>query len=313
MRPQTEIFENNGIPTIDAYAVLRKNAGLVPIFQPVAANVLDPMFPPDYLQPEAMRALTAAFAPLTAFGTVFDPKPYTPRATAQVKYVVDGSVTQTNGTNFQPAGGSQITPLEVAVSHYNQPFSVNSQEYSGGLRLQDLFLPNALKFAAKLVSVVAAQFTAANFPTDPVTAAAFTLSDAATAFAKIKKSPVKNLILDSEAFARLSHSAGGKGFQSGEAAHGWNGIFEQSDWTTAGAGVYGFAATPSAVCIVTGFLEAMPTFLVRQTFVAIPGLGVPVQFGYWFDTATRTQWASFDAVLGAAPADPAAGVLITTP
>lgn len=308
------IYEINGIATQDAFAALRdsKYMGLANIFEPQASNNFSVSFPPEFLQPEAMSKLQAAFAPLTAFGTVFDPAPFNPLAKNRVRYVKDGAVTQLNPTNFQASSGSEMDGLQVVVNHFNTAFCVTQAELSAGLRLQDLFAPSAQIHANTLVGEVMKLLTPENFDEDPIVAAAFGVSDAAAAFPRLKKSPVKNLILESSPFAAISHQ-GGKGFQSGEAAFGWSGIFEHGDWSLAGEKVNGFAGAPNAITIVSGFLEYFTSPLMKTSVFAIPGLKVPVHFNEWFDAGTRTQWASFDSVLGCAPADTAAGVLIKTP
>jgi hypothetical protein len=283
-------------------------AGIAPF--PVAGNTFT-SFPPDVLQPAAIEALVGAFAPLAAFTRIFDPEPYIPGARNQVKFVSSGSSTITNPSNFQ-VGNMTIDAAPISVDQFSQPWAVPSNDYAKGLRPADGLKENALVLAATLWGKVAALLKAANYTNSPIIgpAAAFGLNEANAAYRSIRKSDSKNLILDSQLFGNIAHTAGGHITKTGSPGHGWSGIFDTSDFSLAGTNVVGLACAPNAVIIVTGLLEYPVT--VRTSFLTLPGLRIPIALNEWFDTGTRTFWSSLDCVLGVAVGDLAAGTLIAT-
>jgi len=282
-------------------------AGVYDITRPMNANTFISV--PDVLQPKAVSVLLNSFAPIKSFVTVFEPNPITPRSQNQIKFVTTASSTQSNPTNFQ-TGGSTINSIAVPVTHYSQPWSVTNKEYNGGLRVEDLFEENALALATTIAGALAANFTTTNFTATPIAtpATSFSLSNAATAFAAIKKSPIRSLILDGEFYANLSHVAG---FEP-DTTYGWTNIFEQSaGWSSAGTNVRGIATAPQAIMVVTGLMRPILTNNVKQTYISLGDIGIVVEYNRWMDVNTRTYWASLDVIFGSAPVDNSAAVLIT--
>lgn len=276
----------------------------------VALNNFAAAATPDYLQGESLTQFLHCFAPLRAFNSVYDPAPYATKAKNIIKYVDAGSATLVDATNFQQ-GGSDIGAVECLVNHYSQPWPVSTKDLQSGIRERDLFLANAQELADTLTEKWASLLTAANFPNIPVITASFGISDAATAYGALKG--VKSLILDSPQFGLMSHLST-KAFQSGDAAHGWQGIHEcSSGWSAADPKVHGVALAKPAIVLVTGFLAEIPFSNVQRTQIGIPGLDLVVDHFRWFDQPTRTIWNSLDCIFGPAKADPTAAVLIKTP
>jgi hypothetical protein len=297
------------LTTLDVHAALKKlPAGVYDVNRASvqAANTF--VTAPDFLQPAAISKAVDVLAPLRSYTLTFDPAPFSPEVTNQIKLVKTASATQTNPTNYQ-VGGSTVDAVAVTVTHFNQPFSVSNKEYNGGLRIDDLLSENLLTLCQTIAGTVCSTMTAANFPATAVTVAesSFSLANAATAFATIAKCRPKNLILNSGAFSNISHT---NGF-SDSVRFGWDGIHEQSaGWGSADAGVYGFACGPQAIAVVSGILLPQVSPLVRTRYIGLGDLGIVVEYHVWFDASTRTYWGSLDVVLGAEAADGTAGVLI---
>jgi len=291
----------------DVHNILKRRGGVLP----VAGNTL--LSVPDYLQGPSLSAFQDCFAPLRAFTSVWDPQPYSPRSKSILKYIARGSATLVDETaNFQQ-GGSEVAPIECAVSHYSQPWPLSNADLHSGLRQADLFFANAQELAKTLMAKFTTLLTVANFPAAPVTAlpAAFNLSDAARAYGAIKG--FKSLVLDADYFASLSHGSP-RGFQSGEAVHGWQGIHEQSSgWASAGPKVRGVALAKPAIILVTGYLEAVLASNIERTLIGLPGMDLAIELNSWFAQGTRTAWRSLDCIFGVAKGDGNAAVLVKEP
>ena len=67
------------------------------------------------------------------------------------------------------------------------------------------------------------------------------------------------------------------------------------------SGIYAVVATPEAICgVVKPPLQAAlyPAVEVRVVTLPVPGLNIPVVVCSWYDRATRTGWASAEALAG---------------
>lgn len=266
----------------------------------------------DKLEVAAMTVLGDQFAPLSAFAREFSPDELKPLATVQVKLVTASDVAQTNPTNFESNGDSTISNVAIVPVHVCQSFQISNSDLQSGLRLADLTEINAKAFAAKLLDLAFAVVTEENFGAAVVTsaAAAFDWPDIPALWASLKKSDKKTLVLDSEFFARLLNKPsffqtigpGPGGFKT----FGLDGVYSCSRFTAAGPGVSGFICHPNAVAVVSG-TPLVPAGggagLGRQQYT-LPGLNLTVVTHQWISLATRTLWASYDAIFGAAVGDP---------
>jgi hypothetical protein len=269
--------------------------------------------PPDKLVDEALASAGGSFALFSACTNVRDSDATKPLSRELVKYynAILGTV-QTNPTNFETGDGN-IAGLPVAMNHYSLSFNVSDSDAQGGLKIGDLLVKNMSAFAASLASQVTALCTPTNFPNAPLTGAAtsFDTATAGVAFGSIANAPQKFLILDSPWFGNLNASAGAKGFQSGDAALGFAGIYDNSvGWASAGPNVHGLALGKSAIVIVNGQLAYGRTGgVISRRFITLP-CGLSCEINFWFQTATRSYWCSLDCVLGCAVADSTVGTLI---
>jgi hypothetical protein len=271
----------------------------------------------------AVTDLQNRWGMLRAFALEKSTDQYKPLASGYLKHTTVGSTTQTDATNFE-TGNNTIAPLGPVTMHaYTQSFSVSNSDLNSGLRMQDLVTINSANFANKVIEAATAPLTSGNFTVGLISgAASFGFSDLATLQALLKKSPIKNLVLDGSYVARISNSPGffqKSGVVGGSAnawqAFGWDNISENSDWTGAGANVQGFACHPQAIIGVMGLPlvpNNIPGGILNQQTVTIPGLEISIAVFSWFNPATRTMWTSFDMVAGFLAGDTTAGYLITS-
>lgn len=200
----------------------------------------------------------------------------------------------------------------------SQPFHVDNFDLQGGLRLENLVEIHARKFAASLLDVVFALITTGNFGAPIVTSAAasFAWQDLAPLFAALKKSDKKNLVVETEYYARLANQpnlfqvVGGD--SNGARAFGLDGIYSCSKFDACGAGIVGFMSNPQALAVGIG-LPMVPAHApgLETGTLELPGLGIRVQTNRWASVATRSSWCSFDVCFGAAVADNTALKLIS--
>lgn len=297
----------NGHYKTDLVKALKDTGAVMPLVQ--AGNTFPAV--PNWLEPEAVSNIQSCFAPLRAFGTVFDSTPYAPNAKRIVKLVQTASDTIVDGTNFQ-VGGSNVDGLEVTVNHYSQPWTVSNKDLNSGIRERDLLLKNAEELSNTLSEALGFWLSTAVFTATPVTVAgaAFGLGDAASLYGRIPGNR-KALVLHPTNFGMMAGQSP-TGFLSGAAVHGWkNGIHELSaGWS---GKVRGIGCTPEALVIVTGLLVESPYGNVQRRLIGLPGLDIVLEWSRWFSTTDRQMWNSLDVVAGFTVGLPGDGVLIVEP
>ncbi len=288
---------------------------------PAAANTYSSTLVTAFLASGATTILQKRLAALTAYTRDFGTDRYKPLATGQLKKVTAGSTTLTNATNFE-AGDSVVTNVPVTVAQYTQSFQVSNSDLNSGLRMEDIAKVNANLFGNKLTQIATAPITEANFANYAggsyvQTPAAFGWGDMAQIWGAIKHANFKHAILDGEFMANLNNTPGSfqnSGINGSEAnAFGWDGIHLNTEWTGAGAGCRGFACDPQAIGVCSGLpvsLAAQGAQNITETTFALPGIGLTIAVYSWFSLSSRTLWASYDVMLGAAALDTTAGVFI---
>lgn len=288
---------------------------------PLAANTYSATLVTSFLMDGSLTPLQNMWAPLRAFALEFSPDPYKPLATGVLKNPTAGGSAQTDATNFE-SGNSTVGPLSVTMHQYTVSFQVSNSDLNSGLRMQDLVTINSANFANKVTEVATAPITVANFTGTAITqpAAAFGFSDLATLQGLLKKSPIKNVILDGTYIANIANTpaffqqAGVVGgATTAWRAFGWDLIAQNSDWTGAGTNVQGFACNPQAIVGITGLPLNPPNIpggILQQSSMTIPGLETSIAVYSWFNTATRTMWASYDIMLGVVLGDATAGYIV---
>jgi hypothetical protein len=271
----------------------------------------------EKLEETAVTILSDTLAPLNSFAKQFGVDAYKPLAPVEVKFTTVADDTLTDPSDFETGGDSTVTNVQVVPHHLCQNFHVTSAELNSGMRLADILTKNARKFGETLLDAAFDPITTSNFATACTrSASAFAFSDMATARGLLKKSPVKNAVLDGEYFARLSNTPvfyqkapteSGAGWQ----VFGWNGIYECSRWSGAGANIRGFFCGETAIGCLAGLplIPALARNLETKTFT-VPGLDLTVQINTWFALSSRTLWASLDCMFGASLLDATCGFLL---
>lgn len=284
------------------------------------ANTVGATLVTAFLAEGSVTPLQNILAPLAAFTRDFSMDPYKPRASVEVKYISAGSapIAIVQGTSFEQ-GDATFAAKEIVVNQYAQNFQINNFDLQGGMRLADLMEINAAIIGNKIIELATAPITTANFP-NPITSApgAFGWSDMAGAWALLKKANKKSAILDGEYIGMLLNTP--TLFQQGLAGnptdnairYGWNGVYLNTDWTGAEAGVRGFFCAPQAIGVVAGMPLEIPqggAVLASATFT-VPGVGLTIATHNWISLATRTMWQSYDVMFGASLLDPTAGIIL---
>ena len=287
------------------------------------ANTYSSSLVTQFLLDGAVTQLQNKLAMLKAFTRDFSTDAYKPLATAQLKYVTGGSTTLTNPTNFE-SGDSTVSNVAITVNHYAQPFHVSDSELNSGLRMENLVNVNSRALASKIIEVCTTPITAANFTGAPLTstAANFGFSSLQTLWGQLQKANTKNIVLDGTFMAKLLNNptyyqqVGDFKTSSAVSAFGWDLIALNSDWTAADAKTVGFACDPQSIGVVGGLPlspQAASSQVLSVSTETIPDVGLSISTFRWTSLATRTEWLSYELMIGAAKLDGTAGILIQTP
>ena len=289
----------------------------------------------NFLIMGAIIKLGPQVAALKAFCRDSQVDPYKPLSAGVRKFnytLQDGSDVMTDATDFTGTGttsDSQVDGVDINVHQYTVPLHLTNAQLNSGIRMADLIEAKLNSLKSKIAQVVTAPMTVANFGTEPgVTGGilpllsapdAFGFSDTAILQAALKKSGIKNLLLDGEFIARLANSPGFfqatgvvGGMEGAWKAFGWDLIAMLTDWTGADPNIRGFACNPQAIGIIAGLpLSPVEGQNVIQTGSAIlPGPDIAVATYLWMDANARTMRATYDIMIGAAAVDKTAGNLV---
>jgi len=249
---------------------------------------------------------------------------------AIIKHVTAGATAQTNPTNYE-SGDSTVAPVTATPNEYSVSFQISNTDLNSGVQMANLVTVNTANFADKVLNIAMGPVTIANFNGSTAFGGAASLICAASAFGlnelqilqgALSKSPIKNLILDPNYIARIANQPGFYqkagtvgGPSNGWVAYGWDGIFQNTNFTGAGPNVKGFACKPGAIGGVWGppLLPPMiPGGILQNQIQTVPGLEAKVLAEYWFNPATRTSWASLRTILGVNKVDGTAGYIVTS-
>jgi hypothetical protein len=285
----------------------------------------------NFLIAGAITKLGPRCTALKAFARSNDVDPQKPLASGVLKFnstAQTGSDTMVDATDFTgasddggAAGDSVLTGPTIAVHQYSQPLHLTNAQLNSGVRMADLIEAKLGSFLSKIVQVVTAPITVANFSQFAplvVSSAAFGFSDLATLQAQLQKSRIKNVILAGPYLAHVSNtpaffqkSGTLDGLENAWSAFGWDLIGLNTEWSGADPYVQGFACNPQAIGVICGLPLTTPDNSVIQTGTAVlPGLDVAIQTNLWMDANARTMRATYDLMLGAALVDASAGVIV---
>ncbi len=312
----------------DTMFVTLANAGINPfsnnnVALPFAANTITSVLT-NFLMDGSVTDLQNRWAMLKSFSIDTRPDGYKPLAPGILKHVTAADAGQTDATNYESSGNSTVAPVTITPHEHSKSYQISNTDLNSGVRMADLVTLNTAIFANLVIEAAILPITAANF-TGSVTvsaAAAFSFSDLATLQALLKKSPIKNLILDGAYIARIANTPGffqtaGTVGGSPQAwrAFGWDGIYQNTDWTNASSPtLQGFACNPQAIGGIIG-LPLLPSVNTSGVFssnvMTIDGLDIQVLAEQWFNPATRISWNSLRVMDGWSKVDATAGFLVT--
>jgi len=288
------------------------------------------------LRDAAIVKLSSVLAPLSAFTRDFGAEPLAPGRSVIVpltsadptKYLKDGDTPTPTGTVDFEQTNTTMSPVTIAVNQITMPFGITQKNLNDGIRLQQLAEANANAFAEAVMDQVTKLITGANFTKPPITVAAAGWGTNGAGIKAVYKSIAaarsKFAILDPTLYAEtmfttamsfvLGGSGGQAGVPTGAAAYGFTGIYPQNRWTGATANTAGFGCDPQAIAVASGPPVSPPEVdgapFLRQESFTVPQIGLTCTLYMWLSTKTRSLWASYDVMFGAAVGDPTAGVLI---
>jgi hypothetical protein len=228
-----------------------------------------------------------------------------------------------------------VRNIPVTLNHYSQPFHVGQDELMNGLRLENLTSINLAVFADTITANVlqnlatggynsAGSLVAFSAGTTNALAGTFSWNSnpgMPTLWGKLKKSPIKNLILDGIFMANLINQPGfyqpthtGERDQGRARTFGWDNIQENTgNWPSGLTNLGGFACNPQAIVAIAGLPQVPPTIpgaTLQESVITIPGPDISIASYLWFSLASRTLWNSFDVVFGSSGGDATAGALL---
>lgn len=295
---------------------------------PVNANSYSTTLITDFLIDVAITQLQNRWAALEAFTRDFSTDRYKPLATGQIKLVTAGSTTlvatkNSPITSFE-SGDSTISPISVPMQHYAQPFHVGQDELMSGLRMENLTTINLAALADTIITKALSPLAGSVYSAGTYFATKGTFgwtNEMPDLRGYLKKSPLKNAVLDSPFFSRLVNQPGFFQEVMGEEGpnssrirgFGWDNVSENTNWAGAPFGIGGFVCNPQAIGAVAGLPQVPPSIpgaVLQESTITIPGPDISIAQYVWFSLASRTLWTSYDVVFGAAAGDLTAAALL---
>jgi hypothetical protein len=295
------------------------------------ANTLAAALTPDYLADGLIVNARNRLAPLAAFSTDFGVDPMKPKSTVQVPRATVGATGQTDPTNWE-SGDTTLAAIGVTVSQKTVSFHLTNDQLNKGHVMAKLAGINADQFSDLISDVWTALLVVGTYGTPGAgtgiigAASAFAPDDLPQIFAIAKNFRRRNIILDGSYIgyimpgvtANFGTGLGTSGYGGGQSTFfgnvfGFDGIWMQNRYTSAVANCVGFACGPDAIAAASGLPISTATpsgeFLSQQV-VNIdgsgsnsPSIGMSVQVNMWYSRPTRTIWASYDVMFGAAAGD----------
>lgn len=271
---------------------------------PVNANTLAAGLIPDYLADGIIMDSHNKLAMITAFSRNFTLDVLRPRASVEVANWTAGPTVQSNATSFE-SGDSTLAAVQVTVNQLTASFHISNAAQNQGFQLQQLATGAAYKLVDAVSDVCTALMTNGNYSADNVigAAASFDYTDLPAIWVLGKNWPRKNLVLDGSYLGYLIPRTR-DWFTLGEAgAYGFDLIAENNRWTSAATDIVGIVCAPDGMAVASGVPVAVPAGEFYNTGTATMKNGLTVQYNAWFSKASRTIWASYDIMFGAAVGD----------
>lgn len=249
------------------------------------------------------------------------------RRTLQATVVSSAAAAVTNPTSFNVTG-STMTNAPISMNHISAGFGLTSDELNKGFRLEKLMKANVRSLGNAIMDVALGVITttkygASAYSTAITKATGGTIGNSLitdalpSLFAALKDGTERHLVLDGSYYAYLLPQTGYSLNASSQGAYGFDGIHLNNRWTGVTSGsdtalngttktIKGFAVSPEAIAVASGIPYIDPAIgqlLYLSETVVIEDLGLPVQLNVWGDPNTRSLYASFDILFGAAAAD----------
>lgn len=281
------------------------------------ANTISASLLADTIAARVLNLLPNAVAPLNAYCTDFSNESWTDTKSIRVPRVTATSAVVDNPSSFG-GGAATVGAVSITPTRMSIPFYLTVDEIAKQQKIENLAESHLRALIDACVAKANALLVAATFTitSTAVTQASFGATNAKELRGKIGKVSRKSLVLDSVAFAQLAPTDK-NGFQLGEnGAYGFDRIIEQTNWTSAEAKVFGFAAGPEAMAVAAGIPplhEAIKGMMWESRIITDPKSGFSVQMNMWGSLTDRSVNCSFDVSFGAAVADANALVLVKTP
>lgn len=297
-----------------------KNMGL-PMFagdkSPRMANTFSATLVTDTLRDVVVTVLQNRLAPLRAFSLEVALERVKPLGKIEIAKVTGGGTVQTNETDFEDTTNfvATVTNIEVSAAQKTVGMHITNAEMNSGHRLRTVAEMKLAEMGDAIQAVINAKLLAASFTGTGVTAAAiaFGYAELKSLWGGLKKSPIKNIILDGEYFAQFLPESKEEFDATSMTIPGWNQFLLNTYWTGADANTVGFACNPQAIAVGLGLPVVDPAAAgagLMESLIQIPGLGASVAQYDWFSTKTRVRWVTWDIMIGAAAGDTTAGLLI---
>lgn len=283
---------------------------------PRGANTTDAQLVTDFLLDGATTVLTNRLAPLRAFAKEVSPDRVKPKAVLQHRKVTAGGTAQTNATSFEDTTNFVGTEVNVPITmaQLTSGGHITNAERQSGVTMDQWVQIKTAEISDAIMAAVAAVILEGSFTATPLVsaAAAFGAEEMKTLWGQLKKSPLKNIILDGEYFARFIPSTMENFDVFRVGIPGWDNVALNTVWTGATANTVGFACNPQAIVCGVGLpLRSDRANLVSsESVLALPDLGISVAVYNWYSNITRAEWATYDIMFGAAANDTTAGVLV---
>lgn len=255
-------------------------------------------------------------APLKALSLELPIDRVKPLALIQHRKVTAGGTAQTNATSFEDTTNFVGTNTNVAITmaQLTSGGHCTNAERQSGHALAYWTTVKVAELSDAIMGAVAAKILTGTFTATPLTsaAAAFQVSDLRTLWGQLKKSPIKNLILDGEYYAQLLPAALTDFNVLTVGMPGWDTVALNTVWTGATANTVGFACNPQALVCGVGLPLRDPaaTSVSTESVVSLPDLGVSVAISNWYSNITRANWITWDIMFGCAADDATAAVII---
>lgn len=277
------------------------------------ANTIAAAILPEILGELAVTSMGTISASMNNFTTKVELNPIAPASIINVPLITAASSALTNPASFE-AGDSTATNIEITPAKIVCPIHATDAEMQRGTRAE-WFLGKAMQtMQNKLVDLVFAPVTEANFGSAILdkTIANFTTADLPTIWAAAKNYGRRNLYLEGSHYAKCLPTTRESFDLAQNGAYGFDSFNLHNRWTGAGTDIIGFVADSTAIAIACGesyYDDDVLADLLMKESVMLPN-GLTITLTKWVSRASRQVWYALETMFGAALGDSTAGEVI---